>query len=120
MITQDPLALTADATLLFTQEDNKAALEKLAIAISIDSSNFHPWLAQAEIYYGLKNFDNALTAAETAQKINPEDVHVHTTLSRIWIQKNDKDKAEKFSRRARMLGWKEQIRNKKKACQVCD
>lgn len=118
MITDDPLVLTADATLDFTQEENEAALEKLKMAVLIDPSCFAAWLAESEILYSMKNLEGALCAAEKAQAINPNDVHVHTTLSRIWIEKGDKKKAEKFSLRARMLGWKEQIRNNKKTCTV--
>lgn len=118
MIAQDPLTLTADATLDFTQENNVSALEKLQLALAIDPLCFSAWLAQSEIYYSMRDLDNALPAAEKAQSINPNDVHVHTTLSRIWIEKGDKKKAEKFSLRARMLGWKEQIKNNKKTCTV--
>ena len=95
MITQDPLELTADAALHFIQEDDGAALEKLKIATTINPNCFEAWLAQAEILYSARVLEEALTAAEKAQTINPEDVHVHTTLSRIWIEKGDKKKAEK-------------------------
>lgn len=118
MITKDPLVITADATLDFTQENNDSALEKLQTAISIDPLCFNAWLARSEILYEMRDLENALRAAEKAQEINPNDVHVHTTLSRIWIEKGDKKKAEKFSLRARMLGWKEQIKNNKKTCTI--
>jgi Flp pilus assembly protein TadD len=120
MITKDPLILTADATLDFTKEDIKTALEKLKMATSIDPNCFGAWLAKSEILYSIRDLEEALSAAEKAQGINPNDVHVHTTLSRIWIEKGDKKKAEKFSLRARMLGWKEQIKNNKKTCTVSD
>lgn len=115
---QDPLALTADAILHFTQEDNVSALEKLKTAMNIDPNCFDAWLAQSEILYSIRDLEGALNAAEKAQAINSEDVHVHTTLSRIWVEKGDKKKAEKFSLRARMLGWKELIKNNKKSCKV--
>lgn len=118
MIIEDPLMLTADAILAFTQEKIEIALEKLKRALAIDPGCFAAWLAESEILYSLNKLEDALKAAETAHKINPDDVHVHTTLSRIWVEKGDKKKAEKFSLRARMLGWKEQIRNNKKTCTV--
>lgn len=120
MITGNALTLTADATLDFTLEKNESALNKLKMAIAIDPSCFAAWLAESEILYSVRDLEGALSAAEKAQGINPNDVHVHTTLSRIWIEKGDKKKAEKFSLRARMLGWKEQIKNNKKTCTVTD
>ncbi len=118
MAVEDALTMTADAVLDFTQERGDTALEKLQAAINIDPLCFNAWLARAEIFYGMRDLENALNAAERAQEIDPNDVHVHTTLSRIWIEKGDKKKAEKYSLRARMLGWKEQIKNNKKTCTV--
>lgn len=117
-MTKNPLKLTALATLDFVQDKLDSALQMLEEAISLDSNCFEAWLAKAEIFYSLKNFDMALESAEKAQGLNPEDVCVHTTLSRIWIEKGDKKKAERFSARARMLGWKEVIRNNKKTCRT--
>lgn len=117
-MTEDPLVLTADATLNFVREENDIALEKLEQAIRISAGCFEAWLAKAEIFYSLKRLDRALEAAQKAQELSPEDVCIHTTLSRIWIEMGDKKKAERFSVRARMLGWKEQIRNNKKTCTV--
>ena len=55
-------------------------------------------------------YDEALTAAEKALKLAPEDIHIHTSLSRIWMERGDK-KAEHHGAQARMLGWKEQLRS---------
>lgn len=112
----DPLVLTALATLDFIREDHDTALEKLEKAIQLSPTCFEAHLAKAEIFYSLKRFEDALHAAQIAQELNPEDVCIHTTLSRIWIEKGDKKKAERFNARARMLGWKELIKNNKKAC----
>jgi len=32
-------------------------------------------------------------------------------LSRIWVEKGDKEKAEHHGAQARMLGWKDEIQN---------
>ena len=34
----------------------------------------------------------------------------NTTLSRIWVQIGDQEKAEKFNAQARMLGWKDELK----------
>lgn len=117
-MTKDPLILTALATLDFIEESSVSALEKLEEAIEMNACCFEAWLAKAEIFYSLKKFELALEAAERAQQLNLEDVCVHTTLSRIWIEKGDKKKAERFSLRARTLGWREVIKNNKKTCRT--
>lgn len=117
-MTKNPLTLTALATLDFIQDNTTSSLEKLDQAIQILPNCFEAWLAKAEIFYSLKNYDLALESAVKAQELNPEDVCVHTTLSRIWIEKGDKKKAERFGARARMLGWKEVIKNNKKTCRT--
>lgn len=117
-MSKDPLRLTALATLDFVQDRIESALKILEEAITIEPNCFEAWLAKGEIFYSLKNFDLALEAAEKARDLKPEDVCVHTTLSRIWIEKGDKKKAERFSLRARMLGWKEVIKNNKKTCRT--
>lgn len=117
-ITNDPLTLVADGVLLFICGDHSLALEKLKLAINTNPNCFQAWLAQSEILYSIKNFDTALQTAQNAHTINPDDVHINTTLSRIWIEKGDQKKAEHFSRRARMLGWKELIKNNKKTCEA--
>jgi hypothetical protein len=36
---------------------------------------------------------------------------INTTLSRIWMEKGDKPMAEKFGAQAKILGWKDQLKN---------
>ena len=49
-------------------------------------------------------------AAEKAAALEPEDIHIHTSLSRIWMERGDKTRAESHGAKARMLGWKEQLK----------
>ena len=58
-----------------------------------------------------EDFQAALKAAEKALAIDDKDLHVNTTLSRIWVQIGDQKKAEYYNARARMLGWKEQLKD---------
>jgi len=107
--TQQAQDLVEEATLDFTCGDNTQALDKLSQAIAIDADNFGAWHACTEIYYSEKEWEKAREAAEKAQAINPEDIHIHTSLSRIWLALGDKDKAEHWGAEARRLSWKEQL-----------
>ena len=58
----------------------------------------------------MQAYEKALEAGKIAVGIKEDDVHIHTTLSRIWMELGDKEEAEKHGARARVLGWKEQLK----------
>ncbi len=103
--------LIEDATFDYTMGENDAALAKLARATAAAPDSFAAWHAAAEINFGLRRFDAALAAAEQAHRLRPDDLFINTTLSRVWMEKGDKAKAEHFGAQAKIAGWKEQLRN---------
>jgi len=102
--------LVQEATLDFTMGDNEVAIEKLMKALTYDTDHFDAYHALTEVYYAQEDFDRALEVAEKARALRPEDIQIHTSLSRIWLGKGNKDQAEHFGAQARMLGWKEQLK----------
>lgn len=106
----NPQQLVDEATFEFTMGDPAAALEKLDAAIKQDPACFAAWHAMAEIQFDQQAYEKALEAGKIAVGIKEDDVHIHTTLSRIWMELGDKDEAEKHGARARLLGWKEQLK----------
>jgi Flp pilus assembly protein TadD len=52
----------------------------------------------------------ALAAGLKARELNPNDIHINTSLSRIYMEMGDKPQAEHFGAQARMLGWKEDLK----------
>ncbi|MFT3782752.1 MAG: tetratricopeptide repeat protein [Nibricoccus sp.] len=111
MSSPDIQSLIEDATFDFTMGDHDSALEKLTKATSLSPKSAEAWHALAEVQFQLRQFDAALTAAEHALAIDPEDLFVNTTLSRIWMEKGDKATAEKFGAKAKILSWKDQLKN---------
>jgi cytochrome c-type biogenesis protein CcmH/NrfG len=103
--------LVDDATFDFTMGDHAAALEKLTRAVEQAPEAFAAWHALAEINFQLRHFDEALRAAEHAVALDPDDLFINTTLSRIWMEKGDKATAEKFGAKAKILSWKDQLKN---------
>jgi cytochrome c-type biogenesis protein CcmH/NrfG len=99
-----------EATLDFTLGDSESAIAKLEALVREHPGTFGAWHALTEIYFAGGDYDAALAAGETAHALDPEDVHINTSLSRIWVERGDKDKAEHFGAQARMLGWKEQLK----------
>ncbi len=68
----------------------------------------------AEINFSLRRLDAALAAAERAHALRPDDLFINTSLSRIWMEKGDKAKAEHYGAQAKIQGWKEQLKNPEK------
>ena len=104
------LALAEAAAFDFAVGDEAAALAKLAEAVLVDPDCFEAWLAKAEVHFALRQFDAALAAGERAASLRPKDIHVHTSLSRIWMERGDKTKAEHHGAQARILGWGDQLK----------
>jgi Flp pilus assembly protein TadD len=100
-----------DATFDFTIGDNESALAKLTEISQGHPRSFAAWHALTEVYFSEGDYDRALQAAETAHALKADDIHINTSLSRIWVERGDKDKAEHFGAQARMLGWKDELKS---------
>lgn len=103
--------LIEDATFDYTMGESDAALGKLARVTTAAPDSFEAWHAAAEINFSLRRFDDALAAAEKAHALRPQDLFINTTLSRIWMEKGDKPKAEHFGAQAKIHSWREQLKN---------
>ena len=100
-----------DATFDFTMGNSEAALNKLASLSATHPESFEAWHALTEIHFSEGNYDRALEAADKAHGLKPDDIHINTSLSRIWVERGDKDKAEHYGAQARMLGWKDELKS---------
>lgn len=100
-----------DATFDFTMGDGPTAISKLLKVVEAHPQCFEAWHALTEVYFSEKQLDDALKAGETALELKSNDVHVNTSLSRIWVAMGNKERAEHFGAQARMLGWKNELQS---------
>ncbi|HWA08003.1 MAG TPA: hypothetical protein VG838_00910 [Opitutaceae bacterium] len=100
-----------DATFDHTMGESETALAKLGKVTAAAPGSFPAWHALAEINFSLRRLDAALTAAESAHALQPDDLFINTTLSRIWMERGDKARAEHFGAQAKIQSWKEQLKN---------
>jgi predicted Zn-dependent protease len=111
-MTPDELqALIDDATFDYTMGESAIALAKLTQATATAPGSFAAWHALAEINFSLRNLDAALSAGERAHTLRPGDVFINTTLSRIWMERGNKARAEHFGAQAKIQGWKDQLKD---------
>jgi predicted Zn-dependent protease len=111
-VTSDELqTLIEDATADYAMGESEPALEKLRRATAAAPDSFEAWHALAEVNFSLRKLDDALAAAERAHALRPSDLYINTTLSRIWMERGDKPRAEHFGAQAKIQGWKDQLKN---------
>lgn len=103
--------LIEDATADYAVGDTDTALEKLARATAAAPDSFEAWHALAEVNFSLRRLDPALAAGERAHALRPSDLFINTTLSRIWMERGDKARAEHFGAQAKIQSWKDQLKN---------
>jgi len=107
---RDPQTLVEEAVLDFTLGEIPPALEKIHDALVADPEFFPAYHAMAEIYFSIRDLPMALASAVKARNLRPDDIHINTSLSRIYMEMGDKAQAEHFGAQARMLGWKEDLK----------
>jgi len=111
-MTDDELqTLIEDATADYALGDSDAALAKLARATAAAPDSFEAWHALAEVNFAARKLDAALAAGERAHALRPTDLFINTTLSRIWMERGNKVRAEHFGAQAKIADWKDQLKN---------
>ena len=111
-MTSDELqTLIEDATADYALGESDTAVEKLTRATEAAPDSFEAWHALAEVNFSMRRLDAALAAADRAHALRPADLFINTTLSRIWMERGDKARAEHFGAQAKIQGWKEQLKN---------
>jgi Flp pilus assembly protein TadD len=110
-MTDEIKALVEEGTFQFSIGDSEAAVSTLRNATAQEPAAFEAWHALAEVLLSSHDLRAALAAAEAAHALRPDDLFINTTLSRIWMELGDKATAEKFGARAKVLGWKEELKS---------
>ncbi len=103
--------LIDDAAYENAMGESAPAIEKLRRATAAAPGSFEAWHALAEISFSAGDLETALDAATHAHAIQPNDLLINTSLSRIWMEKGDKARAEHFGAQAKIQGWKEQLKS---------
>ena len=111
-MTSDELqTLIEDATADFALGDASVAMEKLNHATAAVPDSFEALHALAEVAFSQRQLDAALAAAQRAHALRPNDLFINTTLSRVWMERGDKARAEHFGAQAKIHSWREQLKN---------
>jgi tetratricopeptide (TPR) repeat protein len=86
------------------------ALAEYNAALSLDPKFADALHGLAQAYYAREDFDNAIASARRILEIDPDDVLAWTTISRSYQRKGMVPEAEDAAGKARVLGWKQQLK----------
>jgi tetratricopeptide (TPR) repeat protein len=64
----------------------------------------------ARVLQDLQRYDEAIEVAQKIAELDPDDVLAHTSLSVLYMKKGMIPEAEAESAKARVLGWKQQLK----------
>ncbi|HVZ18105.1 MAG TPA: tetratricopeptide repeat protein [Terriglobales bacterium] len=90
-------------------EDAVAEYEK---SIAADSSFIDALHGLARAYQDMERYDDAIATAKRIAELDKDDVLAHTSLSILYQKKGMVPEAEEEANKARILGWKQQLKKK--------
>jgi len=98
---------------LFGEGKLEEAILQYNQALAIDPKFCDALHGLAQAYHAQQDFDRTIEAAQRILALDPEDILAWTTISRAYQRKNMIPEAEDAGNKARILGWKQQLREQK-------
>ena len=100
---------------LATKAPDKAAVEFKKILANRGVDGLSPqyplaYLGLARALQDLQRYDEAISVAQQITELDPDDVLAYTSLSVLYQKKGMIPEAEAEGAKARVLGWKQQLK----------
>jgi tetratricopeptide (TPR) repeat protein len=97
---------------LFADGKHEEAVAEYRWAIEADPTFTEAMHGLARAYQDMARYDEAITTAKRIAELDKDDVLAHTSLSILYQKKNMIPEAEEEANKARILGWKQQLKKK--------
>jgi len=94
----------------FAEGKLEEAAAEYAKAIEVDPTFLDAMHGLTRAYQDLNQLDEAIAVAQRIAEVDPEDVLAHTSLSMLYQRKGMIPEAEAEANKARVLGWKQQLK----------
>jgi tetratricopeptide (TPR) repeat protein len=98
---------------LFGEGKLDEAIAEYNRALEIDPKFSDALHGLAQAYHAKEDFDRTIEAAKKILALEPEDILAWTSISRAYQRKGMIPEAEEAGNKARVLGWKQQLREQK-------
>ncbi|MGH9757835.1 MAG: tetratricopeptide repeat protein [Candidatus Acidiferrales bacterium] len=89
------------------------AIAEYLRALEIDPKFSDALHGLAQAYHARQDFDRAIETAQRIVALDPEDILAWTAISRAYQRKGMVPEAEEAGNKARVLGWKQQLKDQK-------
>ena len=94
----------------FSEGQHEQALEEYRKAMEADPTFTEALHGMARTLQDLDRLDEAIEVSKRITEIDPDDVLGHTSLSVLYQKKGMVPEAEAEANKARVLGWKQQLK----------
>lgn len=98
---------------LFAEGKHDEAIAEYRKSIELDPTFTDALHGLARAYQDTGKFDDAIAIAKQIAELDPDDILAHTSLSILYQKKGMIPEAEAEGNKARILGWKQQLKEKK-------
>jgi tetratricopeptide (TPR) repeat protein len=99
---------------LVSEGEQERAVEEYRKSLEADPTFTEAMHGMARALQDLGRLDEAIVIAKRIAEIDPDDVLAYTSLSVLYQKKGMIPEAEAEGAKARVLGWKQQLKEKKK------
>ena len=97
---------------LMAEGELEKALAAYREALDVDPGFTEAMHGMARALQDLQRYDEAIAVAQRIAELDPDDVLAHTSLSVLYQKKGMIPEAEAEGNKARILGWKQQLKGK--------
>ena len=89
------------------------AIAEYTRALELDPKFSDALHGLAQAYHARQDFDRTIETARRILDLDPDDILAWTTISRAYQRKGMVPEAEEAGNKARILGWKQQLKEQK-------
>ena len=97
---------------LVSEGQQERALDEYQKSLDADPVFTEAMHGMARTLQDLNRLDEAIAVASRIAELDPDDVLAHTSLSVLYQKKGMIPEAEAEANKARILGWKQQLKGK--------
>ena len=98
---------------LYAEGEHEQAVAEYQKSIAADPTFGDALHGLARAYQDMNRLDEAIEASKKIAELEPDDVLAHTSLSILYQKKGMIPEAEAEANKARVLGWKQELRKGK-------
>jgi tetratricopeptide (TPR) repeat protein len=98
----------------FARGELQRAIAEYELALAADPGYTDAIHGLVRIYQDREHLEEAVALARRIAETDPDDILAHTTLSILYQKKGLVAEAEAEANKARIMGWRQQLRAQKK------